>query len=101
MSKITKVKKYAVLWMNSLGHSRQEISSELKVQSSDIEIILSEHIPSNKNNVKQLIQNTTLAKNTKNVAIMTKEASSLADDNIKNMNINIPSRHEKNIFRPK
>lgn len=115
MSKITKIQQYAVLWLNHQGVEAIKIADELKITEKQVLTVLEKGIDDkiSKNNTvktvkssagksksKDLMITQTSAKGTKNVAIMTQEASQLNDDLKKNQN-STSSRYNHNIiYRP-
>lgn len=100
-NKTTKTQEYAVLWLNSQQHNYTEIAKELKISVENIEKILKDTKTAtiNESAQKSMITHTS-GKQINSVAIMTKAASEIVDNNrIKHSDSSRPS--EKNIFRPK
>lgn len=111
MARLNKTQIYAIRWLDSQGKNVDQIADELDIPSTTVKKTLEKN--SNAKNDDKAIKTAkepvsrsqnlmireTAAKKTKNVAIMTKEASEL-NDQLKNQ----PSKHpltEKAIFRPK
>jgi hypothetical protein len=116
MAKITKIQNYAILWLNYQGIESIKIADELKLTEKQVLSVLEKGIDSkvskdstiktvkssvNKSRSKDLMITQTSAKGTKNVAIMTQEASQLNDD-LKKINTSTSSSRAKNniIYRP-
>lgn len=106
MAKLSKVNKYAILWLNYSGFSIEQIVSELKVTEQQVSTLIetqAEQEPTKvlpKSNPKNLMITHTSGKRLNNVAIMTKDASAMADETRKH-SINSTGRNQdKNIFRP-
>lgn len=110
MARLNKIQKYAILWLNNQGLDTDAIILETKLSKKQITNTISEHSnkvldkgiqtktsPVNGSRSKNLMITETSNK-TRNVAIMTKEASQLNDDLKKN--INTPSKIQKGIYRP-
>lgn len=110
MARINKIQKYAVLWLNSQGMDIDAIVAETKLGKTQITNTLLEQenkvsqkglqtktSPVNGSRSKNLMITETSNK-TRNVSIMTKEASQLNDDLKKN--INSSSKIQKGIYRP-
>lgn len=93
--KITKsqLQQYAGLWLNHTGLNDTEISDTLGV---DIDTVSS--WTKQKNKKSSLLINETFGKKTKNVSIMTKEASQQSDQN--RNSVPVSRDMSKNIFRP-
>jgi len=108
MSRITKVQKYAIQWLNHSGKSVEEISKELDIKQSQINTIISSNTQSVPTNIapqpaktKDLMITHTSGKKINSVAIMTKEASEIADE-VKKKTPTAKGRDaERGIFRPK
>lgn len=111
MARLAKAQTYAIQWLNSQGKNSTQIADELNLTESVVTKTLEKH--SNSKNEQTLLKDAkspasrsqnlmireTASKKTKNVSIMTKEASEL-NDQIKNQ----ASKHpltEKAIFRPR
>lgn len=108
MSRITKVQKYAVCWLNHSGKSVEEISKELDIKPSQINTIISANSqPEQKTTApqpaqtKDLMITHTSGKKINSVAIMTKEASEIADEAKKKIPAAKGRDSERGIFRPK
>ena len=114
MSRLNKTQNYAILWLSSQGMDIEAIAKELSVKenqisnfikknlennSSDKEAIKTASSPVSKISSKNLMINQTAAKSSRNVSIMTKEASSLNDSLKSNMTPKT-SRNNSAIFRP-
>lgn len=110
MAKINKIQKYAILWLNSKGYDIDSIVSETKLSKAQITNTITEQdnktiekglktktAPVNGSRSKNLMI-TESSNKTRNVAIMTKEASQLNDDLKKN--ISPTSKTQKGIYRP-
>jgi len=83
MAKLSKVNKYAILWLNHNGEDIDKISSELGVSEKQISEVLEttdKADPVPKPNPKNLMITHTSGKKLNNVAIMTKDASAIADE---------------------
>lgn len=105
-------KKYSVYYLSDSGSTPAQIAKELGMTSKEVKSILSNRLIDKNNkdpikttsspvNSKNLMITETSVKGTKNVAIMTKEASEVNDSFKKNMQKNIQSRIVKNaIFKP-
>lgn len=110
MSRVNKTQKYAALWLNSQGWSVSKISNELSLTDTQVSNVIKTSAPDEDSSkiktvsapVKQPssknLMITESAGKTRNVSIMTKEASQLNDE-FKKASHNIPKR-EKGIFRP-
>jgi hypothetical protein len=108
MSRITKVQKYAIQWLNHAGKSVEEISKELDIKPSQISTIISVNSQPEPTTVthqlaktKDLMITHTSGKKSNSVAIMTKEASEIADEAKKKAPITKGRDSERGIFRPK
>lgn len=105
MADISNTKKYAILWLNSLGKEASAISSELKISKDKVLGVVSEisteetHQPQSQTS-KDLMITRTAGKGVNSVAIMTKEASEISDAKIKNSHNQGYDDLEKGIFRP-
>jgi hypothetical protein len=114
MSRLKKMDKYAILWLDSQGFSLEEIMKETELSENVIKSCLEKHQTTNKNNnietstspaskpkKNNLMINETAVKKNKTVMIMTQEQSMKNDAEKKNNNMNKPSSKIKNsIFRP-
>ena len=108
MSRITKVQKYAIYWLNHSGKSVEEISKELDIKHSQISTIITANSQPELTNVaiqpsktKDLMITHTSGKKINSVAIMTKEASEIADEAKKKIPVTKGRDSERGIFRPK
>lgn len=104
MAKLSKVNTYAILWLNQSGYNAEQIVSEIGVTEKQIATVL-EANPTVKTSVsnvnpKNLMITHTSGKKLNNVAIMTKDASAMADENRKKASPAQGRNQEKNIFRP-
>lgn len=110
MARQNKTQVYAIQWLNSQNKSPEEIAHELKLELSNVVAILEKNhtqqespkLKTKKSSTKSssLMITETSAKKSKNVAIMTKEASEYNDSIKKNM-VQHNSQTQKAIFRPK
>jgi hypothetical protein len=103
MAKLSKANKYAILWLNNSGESIDKISAELELSEKQINEVLEANIKTDivpKPNAKSLMITHTSGKKLNNVAIMTKDASAIADKNRKQAESSPGRSQEKNIFRP-
>ena len=116
MAKVTKIQNYAILWLNHQGVETIKIADELKLTEKQVLSVLEKGIDPKvseestiktvkssvaKSKSKDLMITQTSAKGTKNVAIMTQEASQLNDDLKKNNTSTSFSRVKDNIiYRP-
>lgn len=110
MARINKMQKYAILWLNSQGLDPEAIANETKLGVTQINNTINSATdkPSNKGvQTKTSPVNGSRSKNlmitqssnkTRNVSIMTKEASQLNDDLKKN--VSTPNKIQKGIYRP-
>lgn len=103
MSKISKTKEYAIKWLYSQQQSVEDIASEVKASTEEVQGIINKIIaenPPKKITSPDLMIRHTASKGTNSVSIMTREASELNDATKKNHTA--PARNiEKSIFRPK
>ena len=106
MASLTKMNKYAILWLNSQGYSNENISKELDISIKQIDKLINKNPsqlktssePVKKYPSKELM--ITESANKKNrVSIMTKESSAINDEKRKNTQTK-SSKLEKGIFRP-
>lgn len=95
MAKLSKVNKYAVLWLNSQGHDTDTISKDLKLSIKQVESVVSEHKPISAPPTTQVAARTAKdfmirhsQNNVNNVSIMTQQASMIADEARKSLNNN-------------
>lgn len=106
--RLNRSQKYAIQWMVQEGNDITQIVKELKIPTDEVNKFIEKNCKPNKENsikttssrikAKDLIINKTAEKGTKNVAIMTKEASEIADDFKKKLPAQ-SSRHSANIHR--
>jgi DNA-binding transcriptional regulator GbsR (MarR family) len=110
MARINKIQKYAILWLSSEGYDVDYIVSETKLSKTQITNTITEQnnktaekglktktSPVNGSRSKNLMITETSNK-TRNVAVMTKEASQLNDDLKKNI---VPTtKTQTGIYRP-
>jgi len=111
MARLNKTQIYAIQWLNSQNKSPDQIADELTLSVEQVTKTIEKHstsktdddaIKTGKSPVSRshnLMITETANKGTKNVAIMTKEASQLNDE-LKNKAANHPLT-EKAIFRPR
>lgn len=111
MARLNKTQIYAIRWLNSQGKDVRQISDELDITNSQVQKTLEKNSISKTNNdaiktakepaskSQNLMIRETASKKTKNVSIMTKEASQL-NDQMKNQAAKHPLT-EKAIFRPR
>ena len=114
MSRLNKTQVYAIRWLNYEGKSPESISTELDITIKQVLSTLEKYAASvddkkeskldtKKEPVstsKNLMINQTSSKQTKNVMIMTKEASAMNDE-LKKRYVSGPSRNSQDaIFRP-
>ena len=107
MSKLNKMQKYAIQWLNSQHADHESIAKELDITVKQVTNELKD-APQTQTiqkqeptlSAKELMITHTAQKKTNSIAIMTKEASEIADEAKKKM----PSKNTDNIkgiFRPK
>jgi hypothetical protein len=104
MSRITKIQKYAVLWLDSQAKNAQEISDELNLTIKQINSVLvskqpesaiqTKSKPMGKTSSRNLIMKET--NNKQKVAIMSKEFSMINDELKKTTK---PKKKKQNIFK--
>ena len=114
MSRLNKTQVYAIRWLNYEDKSPESISAELDITIKQVLSTLEKYATSvddkkeSKLNTKKepvstsknLMINQTSSKQTKNVMIMTKEASAMNDE-LKKKYVSKPSRNSQDaIFRP-
>lgn len=114
MSRLSKTQNYAILWLNSQGLEALKIADELKLTEKQVLSVLEKGIdkkvsenssvktaksPVNSRS-KNLMITQTAGKKTKNVAIMTQEASQINDELKKNYNSSSSRYKENIIYRP-
>jgi len=110
-TKITKIQKYAMLWLHSQGQESESIAKELNIELKSVNHTLekatntkgSDKIQTTsevvgKSSSKDLMIRHTSSKKNNSVAIMTKEASEV-NDHARPANTANP-RNQKHIFRP-
>lgn len=109
MPRINRTQKYAALWLNSQGWDTSKISSELELTDGQVKRIIKETQDENK--IKTASSVVSKNPNSKNlmitesqsgkhkVAVMTKAASEVNDDNAKKYKNNTKVSDD-NIYRP-
>lgn len=103
MAKLSKVNTYAILWLNQSGHSVEQIVEELGVTDKQVTKVLEDNPAKQSSvvpNAKNLMITHTSGKKLNNVAIMTKDASAMADEARNQAPSSTGRNQEKNIFRP-
>jgi hypothetical protein len=103
MAKLSKVNKYAILWLSHTGEGVDKISAELGVSEKQINEVLATSVKTETAptpNPKNLMITHTSGKKLNNVAIMTKDASAVVDATRKQAESSLGRNQEKNIFRP-
>lgn len=104
MAKLSKVNTYAILWLDHAGYTTDQIIEEIGVTEKQVASVLdvkrTTPTTTPKHNPKNLMITHTSGKKLNNVAIMTKDASAMADDARKNAPTSVGRNQEKNIFRP-
>ena len=103
MARLSKINRYAILWLKSQGMATEDISKEIGLSTKQIESV---EVP-NKETITESISRKTskdfmiheTANRVNSVAIMTKEASSMNDDFKKTNKPNNTSRNQNNIHR--
>jgi len=106
MPKLNKAQKYAIQWLHSTGLDSSAIAKELNITTEQvISLIPKEEAPAEIKTApipyaKDLMITHTSGKKINSVAIMTKEASQIADESKKNASQN-KIEDRKGIFRPK
>lgn len=106
MSRITKIQKYAILWLQSQNMSIENIEKELKLDSKQIMNVIknstskeeSSTVTQNKITSKDLMIRNSQSGN-RNVSIMTKAASEMNDEN-KKLNYSNNIKSSPHIYRP-
>lgn len=106
--RLNRSQKYAIQWMVQEGNEITQIVKELKIPTDVVSKFVEKNCKPNKDNTletkssrvkaKDLMVNHTAEKGTKNVAIMTKEASELADSFKKKLPAQA-NRHSANIHK--
>lgn len=111
MSRLNKTQQYAINWLCSQNKNATEIAVELNIHIDQVTKAIEKSGPkktesniktakSNVSRSKNLMISETSAKKSKNVAIMTREASEYNDSVKKKIN-NAHPNTQKAIFRPK
>lgn len=105
MAKLSKINTYAILWLSNCGYTIEQIVEDIGVTEKQVSSVLDQHSTSIKSssttpNAKNLMITHTSGKKLNNVAIMTKDASAMADENRKTAQSSSGRNQEKNIFRP-
>lgn len=105
-TRLNKTQKYAIQWLMSEGKDSAEIVSELKLPSKPVNNFIAKNNKATSDSSikttsgpitsKDLMIRHTNTKQTNNVAVMTKEASEVADDFKKNITKQ-EQRHSNNI----
>lgn len=106
--RLNRSQKYAIQWMVSQGEEVTQIVKELKIPTDVVNKFIEKNCKPNTDNavkttssratVKDLMITETGSKRTKNVAVMTKEASEVSDTFKKNVPAQ-PNRHHDAIHR--
>lgn len=111
MARLSKIQIYAIRWLNSQGKNNEQIADELDISNTQVKKTLEQNTSSKTDNEtiktakepasrsQKLMIRETANKKTKNVAIMTKEASEF-NDHLKQQAAKHPLT-EKAIFRPR
>jgi orotate phosphoribosyltransferase-like protein len=106
MTKITKIKKYAIQWLHSQNFTIKQISKEVSLTENQVLSVLNtepkvttDSSPSIK--AKDLMITHTSGKRVNNVSIMTKEASEMGDALKTSHSTLNPTQLNKAIYRPK
>lgn len=102
MAKLSKINKYAILWLKSQGMNTEDIQKELGISAKQIDsVVIPNNTPitesSGRKTSKDFMIHET-ANKVNSVAIMTKEASSMNDD-FKKANKPIINRNQNNIHK--
>lgn len=106
MSKLSKTQKYAIQWLHSNGSDINAIAKELNLTPVQVSSLVQKAEPpaiqnsSQPVSAKDLMITHTSGKKINSVAIMTKEASQIADESRKNVP-EATAEDKKGIFRPK
>lgn len=109
MPKLNKAQEYAIRWLAHTGKSHDTIAKELNISQKQVEKILDvkevvaeQTFVQNNISTKDHMITHTSGKKINSVAIMTKEASEIADSAKKSVKAkSYGSDNEKGIFRPK
>lgn len=108
MAKLSKVQIYAIEWLNHIGYTAEQISEDINIPHKQIDKILlsktteTTSIETSRKNTeskKNMLITHTAGKKMNTVAIMTKEASAMSDED-KQKTIGHSRDTSKNIFRP-
>jgi len=109
MPRINRTQKYAALWLNSQGWDLSKISNELELTDTQVKRIIKEIADENKiKTASSVVSKESTSKNlmitesqsgTRKVAVMTKAASEVNDQQAKQHRSNANSA-DPNIFRP-
>jgi|TARA_B100001094_G_C18134889_1_gene774483 regulator of extracellular matrix RemA (YlzA/DUF370 family) len=104
MKKLNKNQEYAVLWLSQQNRNSAQIAEELEISLDRVEAAIRQNTDpvkatKSKSKSKDLMITKTSNKKTKNVAIMTGEASALNDDLKKKFKGNTKDNQDY-IFRP-
>ena len=103
MKKLNKNQEYAVLWLKHQNKNAAEIAEELEISLDRVEAAIRQNSEpvkaTKKSKSKDLMITETSTKKTKNVAIMTGEASALNDELKKKFKGNTKDNKDY-IFRP-
>ena len=106
MARLSKINKYAILWLKSQGKTSDEIHKELDIPIKQIETVEAENTPKNPITTESTSRKTSkdfmiheTANKVNSVAIMTKEASSMNDDFKKANKPNNTNRNLNNIHK--
>ena len=110
-TRITKIQKYAILWLHSQGQESESIAKELNIETKSVDRTLEKTTKTKDSNKiqttsevvgrpssKDLMIRHTSSKKNNSVAIMTKEASEV-NDHARPANTANP-RSQKHIFKP-
>jgi hypothetical protein len=109
MSRLNKLQIYSIRWLHSQNKSAQNIAEELELTEKQVANAIEKFGITNDANIKtttskaskNLMISETLNKKSKNVSIMTKEASMQNDALASKHKSQINTNHSKYIFRPK
>jgi len=106
--RLNRSQQYAIQWMVNEGQEVTQIVKELKIPADDVNKFIEKNCKPNSNNAvkttssrvtsKDLMINQSSQKSTKNVSVMTKEASQVADE-FKKKTPPQKHRHEDAIHR--
>lgn len=104
---MNKETKYAILYLQGIGKTEQQISKELKIDIDDIKKTIKQSsnnknikTTSSKVNSKDLMITQTGSKKINSVAVMTKAASEVNDDFKKQLPTTVSRTGKISIFRP-